>query len=426
MWVRPLARRLLPKLQDDPLCRLVSQEKRDSPLAGVRVLDLTRIIAGPYCSMILGDLGAEVIKIEEVRGGDEARKWGAPVPSAPGLTCYFSAVNRNKKSVCVNFKTPQGQELLHDLARESDVLIENYTPGVLDRYRLGYDQIREIAPRVVYCSVTGYGSRGPYKNKPGYDVIAASLGGLLHITGPEDGAPCKVGVPVTDMMTGLYAHGAILAALLHRQKTGQGQKVECDLLSTQLSSLINVASNYLNAGMHAKRWGTAHVDVVPYEVFETKDGHLTLGTGSDKQFARLCELMELREMVEDERFKTNADRVANRKVLIPALKERLRTKTTASWLEIFRDAPFPHAPVNTIQQVFDDPHVREIGIVEEVESANGGRLKVVGPAVQYSAASNQVRSPPPLLGQHTHQVLQSVLRLTDQQIQALRDGAHIR
>lgn len=235
------------------------------PLDGIRVLDLTRIVAGPYCTMILGDLGAEEIKIERPGAGDESRNWGPPYVNNTKESCYFVSVNRNKKSVCMDIKHEKGRELLYELARRSDVLVENYVPGKLDSMKLGYDDFAEFAPHLIYCSITGFGSVGPYRKKPGYDVIAASMGGLLHITGPKNGEPVKPGVAVTDLATGLYAHGAIMAALLKRIKTGRGQKIDCNLLSTQISTLINIGSNYLNAGQEASRWGTAHQSIVPYE-----------------------------------------------------------------------------------------------------------------------------------------------------------------
>lgn len=248
------------------------------PLAGVRVLDLTRIIAGPYCSQILADLGADVIKVEKPFTGDESRKWGPPFLKNSTDSVYFLACNRNKRSICVDLKS--GLEVIHDLARTSDVLIENYVPGKLNKLGLGYEVMKKVAPGLIYCSITGFGSKGPYKERAGYDVIAASVGGLLHITG-EKSTPSKVGVAMTDIATGLYAHGAILAALLHREKTGQGQKIDVDLLSTQVACLINVGVNYLNANEEASRWGTEHVSIVPYATFKTRDGFFTIGAGSD-------------------------------------------------------------------------------------------------------------------------------------------------
>lgn len=320
-----------------------------SPLAGIRVLDLTRIIAGPYCTMILGDLGAEILKIEKPISGDEARKWGPPFLKGTQEAAYFLSVNRNKKSICINLK--EGKDIIYELAKKSDVLIENYVPGKLGKMGLGYEDLSKVAPRLVYCSLTGYGYDGPYSNRPGYDVIAASIGGLLHITGSKDGPPCKVGVAVTDVTTGLYAHGAILAALYQRTTTGRGQWIKCNLLATQVASLINIGSNYLNADKEAVRWGSEHESIVPYEAFVTKDGYMTAGTGSDAQFLDLLKRMHLTELSENDKYKNNKARVENRNELLLILRKVFKTKTNKEWAVIFEGATFPYGPINTISQV---------------------------------------------------------------------------
>lgn len=390
-----------------------------SPLAGVRILDLTRIVAGPFCTMMLGDLGAEVIKIERPEGGDEARKWGPPFLKDSSESCYFLAMNRNKKSVSVNLKS--GRELIYELAKKCDVLAENYVPGKLDELGLGYDDIKKIAPHLIYCSLTGYGNEGPYAKRPGYDAIASSIGGQLHITGHKDGEPCKVGVAMVDISTGLYAHGAILAALLQRTKTGRGQKIDCNLLSTQVSCLINVASNYLNAGLEAQRRGTAHESIVPYQAFPTSDGeYITIGAGSDQQFASLCKKLNLESLSSDERFLNNKLRVKNREVLIRILMEQFQKKSLTQWLKILDGSPFPFGPVNNMEKVFNDPHIQHIKLVKEMEHPTAGSLKVVGPPVVYSEACNEVRLPPPLLGQHTDEVLGELLNYSKEKIQSLR------
>ncbi|KAJ8952511.1 hypothetical protein NQ318_003307 [Aromia moschata] len=340
--------------------RLVFQ---DSPLNGVRILDLTRIVAGPYCTMILSDLGAEVLKIERPGTGDEARKWGPP--------------------------------------------FINDTP--------------EASPHLIYCSITGYGSEGPYKKRPGYDVIAASEGGLLHITGPKDGEPVKPGVAVTDLATGLYAHGAIMAALIKRSRTGRGQKIDCNLLSTQVASLINIGSNYLNASKEASRWGTAHESIVPYEAFPSKDGYFTIGTGSDLQFEDLCRRIELPELSKNEKYASNKLRVKHREELIAIIRAVLKKKSNKEWSEIFNGSICPNGPVNSLRETFDDPHIKAIGLVENVAHPVAGDIKVVGPAVKYSEGGNLVRSPPPTLGQHTDDVLHEVLGLSNEEIDILRD-----
>lgn len=315
------------------------------------MLDLTRIVAGPYCTMILGDYGAEILKIERPGTGDESRHWGPPFLPNTKDSVYFLSVNRNKKSVCIDLK--KGRDIIYELAKKADVLVENYVPGKLGKMGLGYEDIRSIAPQIIYCSLTGYGYEGPYSDRPGYDVIAASIGGLMNMTGPKDGAPCKVGVAMTDLATGLYAHGAIMAALLQRSKTNEGQWIQCDLLSTQIATLINVGSNYLNSGKEAKRWGSEHESIVPYEAFETKDGFMTVGTGSDPQFLALMERMELRELADNDKFRDNTSRVQHREELLGILRETFRRKTNCQWSGVFEGAPFPYGPINTIGQVME-------------------------------------------------------------------------
>lgn len=389
-------------------------------LEGIKVIDMTRIIAGPFCTMILGDLGAEIIKIEKPGSGDEARKWGPPFINNTSESCYFLSVNRNKKSICVDLKSQEGKEIIYELAKCSDILVENYVPGTLDNLKLGYDDLKGIAPQLIYCSITGYGSKGPYMKRPGYDVIAQSVGGLLNITGPIDGEPVKVGVAVTDIATGLYAHGAILAALVHKTKTGKGQKIDCDLLSTQIASLINIGSNYLNSGKEAQRWGTAHESLVPYQMFKTADGYLTVGAGSDLQFKDLCEKIERKDLSSDPKYKSNALRVENRKELTGILETILRTKTNKEWMDIFVESSFPCGPVNKLNEVFSDPHVKSIDLVKTLEHPKMGKINIVGPPVKYSDALNEVRSPPPLLGEHTENVLKNCLKYNEEKINHLK------
>ncbi|EFN82980.1 Uncharacterized protein C7orf10-like protein [Harpegnathos saltator] len=304
--------------------------------------------------MILGDLGAEILKIERPGSGDEARRWGPPFFEGTRESTYFASVNRNKKSVCIDLK--KGRDIIYELARECDVLVENYVPGKLNSIGLGYDDIAKVAPCLVYCSLTGYGSQGPYASRSGYDVIAASLGGLLHITGPKDGPPCKVGVAMTDMATGLYAHGAIMAALLQRSKTNRGQWIQCNLLSTQIASMINIASNYLNGGKDATRLGSEHESIVPYEAFATKNGYMTIGAGSDLQFIELVQRLQLSELASDNKFKNNTARVKHRIELLQILRDMFKKNTNQEWSVIFEGASFPYGTVNTIKE--DVPTVR--------------------------------------------------------------------
>lgn len=386
----------------------------EDPLKGVRVLDLTRILAGPYCSMILGDLGAEIIKIERPGVGDETRNWGPPF--LEDQSCYFLSVNRNKKSVAVDLKSVEGVSLIKKIAGTSDVLLENYLPGKLDSLGLGYKDIRAVAPQIIYCSITGYGQKGPYRDRAGYDVIAASMGGLLHITGPRGGEPCKVGVAITDLATGLYAHGAVMAALLQRSRTGKGQWINCNLFSTQVSVLANIASNYLNANLEASRHGTSHESIVPYAAFETLDGYITVGAASEGQFKVFCKVLDVSELLSDPRFKDNPSRVQNRDVLIEILNKRFKLKTTQEWLQLFEGSGIPYGPINTIRQVFEDPQGKEM--VVKVLHKTAGTVSLVGPAVEFSDGVNKVRSAPPLLGEHTDEVLSEYL--TAEEIVRLR------
>ncbi|KAM8706400.1 hypothetical protein ACLKA7_010647 [Drosophila subpalustris] len=389
------------------------------PLKGIRILDLTRIVAGPYCTMVLADLGAEVIKVERPHFGDEARKWGPPFLEHSGDATYFLSSNRNKQSVCIDIK--RGRKIMHELIKQSDVLVENYVPGTLDRYDLGYEQVRHVNPKLIYCTISGYGAVGPYAKRPGYDVIASSMGGLLHITGEQEGPPSKVGVAVTDIATGLYAHGAILAALLQRQRTQRGQKIDVNLLSTCCSLLINVASNYLNAGTEAKRWGTAHSSIVPYQSFKTVDGYLTVGAGSDAQFVELCQRLKIEEVPQNDKFKTNRDRVKNRDELVNLLAKILAQNTSKNWMNLFEGASFVVGPVNSIREVFEDEHIQAIGLVKKLPHSRDQSVKVVGPPVVYSEARNDARTAPPMLGEHTDEMLNKLLGYEADKIAELRE-----
>lgn len=321
-------------------------------LEQIKVLDLTRLVAGPLCTMILSDLGAKIIKVEVPGTGDESRNWPPYLNSDnKEMTCYFASLNRNKKSICINFKSDDGIKVMYDLVEKCDVLVENFVPGKLDKLRLGYDQLKAKVPRLIYCSLTGFGNQGPYKFKPGLDVIAASVGGLWQITGPYGGEPCKPGVAMTDIATGLYAHGAILAALYERNKTGKGQKIDCNLLSTQVAGLINIGSNYLNLNIEGKRYGTAHESIVPMQAFQTSDGYITIAAASNAQYTSLCKQLNVEELAVDERFKTNELRVKNRDILIELLKPYFRKRTTAELMKILDGGSCPFGPVNTIEQV---------------------------------------------------------------------------
>ncbi|XP_028659807.1 succinate--hydroxymethylglutarate CoA-transferase isoform X2 [Erpetoichthys calabaricus] len=360
------------------------------PLEGIKILDLTRVLAGPFASMILGDLGAEVIKVERPESGDDTRAWGPPYIGKE--SAYFLSVNRNKK-----------------LSKLCDVFMENFIPGKLSEMGLGYEDIKREAPHVVYCSITGYGQTGPMSHRAGYDSIACAASGLMHITGPEDGDPVRPGVAMTDLATGLYTHGAIMAGLLQRQKTGKGLYIDCNLLSSQVACLTHIGSNYLNSKKEAKRWGTAHESIVPYQGFKTQDGYLVVAAGNDKQFAKVCRILNMKQLVEDPKFKTNTMRVQNRKELLAILSARFSEKTTKEWLEMFEGTGVPYGPINSIKEVFSDPQVIHNRLVMEMDHPSSGKIAVPGPAVHYNDFEVTNPLPPPLIGQHTTEILKNML-----------------
>ncbi|KAJ1943124.1 hypothetical protein FBU59_003006 [Linderina macrospora] len=411
------------------------------PLSGIRVLDMTRVLAGPFCTMILGDLGAEVIKIEHPTRGDDTRAWGPPFkayerslstqsqglysapPQFKGESAYYLCANRNKQSVAVDMKIEEGRQIILDLAKDSDVFVENFVPGKLAEYGLGYEDLKKVNPKLIYTSITGYGTTGPYSQRPGYDVIIEAEAGLMHITGEEGGAPVKVGVAVTDLATGIYAHGAIMAAIIARSKSGKGQHLDVNLIQTQASVLANIASNFLIGGKEASRMGTRHPSIVPYEVFATKDGSVCIGAGNDKQFGSLAKVLGRPELSTDPRYSTNAERVRNRTELISLINGILSTRTTTEVLQMLDGSGMPYAPVNDLKQTFEHPQLVARNTVREVEHPFAGTIKMVGPAVTYSGSRVDIRLPPPMLGQHTEQVLRRVLGYSESQIErAIRAG----
>ena len=390
-------------------------------LGGVRVLDLSRVLAGPWCTQTLADLGAEVIKIERPPsgghpGGDDTRGWGPPfLQDRAGRdtaeAAYFLGANRNKRSVAIDIAQPEGQQLIHRLADTCDVLVENFKVGDMARYGLDATTLRQRCPRLVYCSITGYGQTGPYRERAGYDYAVQGLGGLMSVTGERDdlpgGGPQKVGVAVADLFTGLYATVAILAALRHRDASadGQGQVIDMALLDTQVATLANLGANYLVTRQAPQRAGNAHQNIVPYQVFEVADGHLILAVGNDSQFQRFCAVAGCPDLAHDERFARNAARVRHRDVLVPLLAQRMVRRTRTDWLAALDAAQVPCGPINDLAEVFADPHVRARGMTTTMAHPHTDDLQLVASPMKLSATPPQVRRPPPLLGQHTDEVL---------------------
>ncbi len=390
-------------------------------LADLTVLDLSRVLAGPYCTMALGDLGARVIKVEQPGVGDDTRRWGPPF-TANGESAYFLCVNRNKASITVNLKEPAGQQIVRELAAQADVLVENFKVGALAKIGLDYISLHEINPALIYCSITGYGQTGPLAHHPGYDTAIQAGGGLMSITGPAgpDGEPYKVGVAIVDITAGMNATIAILAALHHRAHTGLGQAIDIALFDSQLGWLANVASNYLVSGAAPERYGNAHASIVPYQTLPTSDGWLMLAVGNDGQFARLCAALGQPAWATDERFATNPARVAHRATLIAQLEAIFRTRTAAAWDAILSNADVPCSLIQEIPAALASPQSQARGMVQTVEHPVTGTIPQIGPVPKLSATPAQIRSAPPLLGEQTETILQNMLGYTAPQLAELR------
>jgi len=407
-----------------------TMDKETGPLAGLRVLDLTRILAGPTCTQMLGDMGADIIKIERPGAGDDTRHWGPPyLKDSDGgdssESAYYLSSNRNKRSVTVDISQAEGQALVRRLLERSDILVENFKTGGLAKFGLSYNDLKDDFPALIYCSITGFGQTGPYSHRAGYDYLAQALGGIMSITGESDGPPMKVGVGISDVMCGMYASVAVLAALRHRDVTGQGQSIDLSLLDTQVAWLINEGLNYLTSGTVPKRLGNAHPNIVPYQLFETSDGHFVLAVGNDSQFRRFMEFAGLAELAGDERFKTNGGRIINRDALIAILIPAIKQRATGDWLDGLEALGVPAAPVNDISQVFEDEQVihRAMKISVADDHAEGGRVDLIGNPIKMSATPVSYRRPPPTLGQHTDEVLAELLGLTTSELEKLKkDG----
>jgi crotonobetainyl-CoA:carnitine CoA-transferase CaiB-like acyl-CoA transferase len=399
------------------------------PLSHIKVLDLSRVLAAPWTGQNLADLGAEVIKIERPQKGDDSRAFGPPWLKDPNgkdttESAYFLAANRGKKSIAIDLSKSAGQDLVRRLATRCDVLLENYKFGDLARYGLGYDDLKTINPRLVYCSVTGFGHTGPYRERPGYDFMIQGMGGLMSVTGERDdlpgGGPQRVGVPIVDIMTGMYATIAVCAALAHRERGGVGQHLDLALLDTQVAFLANQAMNYLASGEVPGRLGNAHPNIVPYQTFRTRDGAIILACGNDNLFSRFCEVAGCQHLAQDPLFATNGKRVENRAGLVPLLAEILLRRTTHEWVEALEAAGVPNGPINNIQEVFEEPQVVARGMQIELDHPLAGKVPLVASPMRFSATPLEFKAPPPTLGQHTDEILHSVLGMSDADIARLR------
>lgn len=389
-------------------------------LANVRVVDLTRVLAGPYCTMMLGDMGADVIKIEAPERGDDTRQWGPPFTES-GMSAYFISANRNKRSLTLNLKAEAGMRVLKDLVRQADVVVDNFRVGTLEKLGLSYAEMQKLNPAVIYCTITGFGYSGPYAQKPGYDFIVQALGGLMSLTGPEDGRPYRVGVAIADLLTGIYACNAITAALYAREQSGTGQRIDASLFDSQVATLSYVASNYLNSGEAPTRYGNGHPNIVPYQDFKARDGYVAFAAGNDLQWSKFCQAVGKEQWIEDERFSTNPKRVENRNILIPLLEELFASRSVAEWLEICDEAGIPAAPINTIDQLFEDPQVAARDLIWKAETGEGEEVRMVGSPLGLVEAPSQLRYPPPQLGEHNDEILSDLLGYAQDVIADLRD-----
>jgi formyl-CoA transferase len=402
------------------------------PLSHIRALDLSRVLAGPWCGQNLADLGAEVIKIERPEKGDDSRAFGPPwLKDRSGRdtkeSAYFASTNRGKKSVTVNISKPDGQNIVRNLARQSDVLIENYKVGDLARYGLGYDDLRKLNPRLVYASVTGFGQTGPHRERPGYDFMIQGMGGVMSITGERDdlpgGGPQRVGIPIADIMTGMYATIAICAALAHRERSGTGQQLDLALLDTQVGILANQGMNYLATGVPPGRIGNAHPNIVPYQPFKARDGDVILACGNDNLFNKFCEVAGCQHLARDARFATNSKRVENREAITSLLAEIFARRTTQEWCNALEAAGVPNGPINNLKQVFEEPQVIARGMKIELEHSLAGKVPLIASPMKFSGTQLEFKIPPPVLGQHTDEVLGKLLKLDTTAIAKLRaDG----
>ncbi len=401
-------------------------EKSKGPLSGLRVLDMSRILAGPSATQILGDLGADIIKIEKPQTGDDTRKWGPPYVTRPdgspsSESSYYLSCNRNKRSVTLDYTKPEGVQLLKKLLGKCDILIENYKAGTLDKYGLGYEQLKDWFPKLIYCSLTGFGHTGPYRDRAGYDFLIQAMGGIMSLTGPAEGEPYKTGVAVADLMTGMYAITGILSALHHRHVSGKGQFIDVALLDSQIAWLSNAGQYYLTSGVSTPRMGNAHPTIVPYEVFEASDGYFVLAVGNDRQFEDFCAFAQRPELAADHRFSENKNRVINRAILVPIVRDILKAQTRAYWIGGLEKSGVPCGPVNNLEQAFKDPQVQARNMTVDMHHPHAkGPVKLIANPLRLSKTPVSYDRAPPTLGQHTQEVLKELLALPESEFEQLR------
>lgn len=405
-------------------------DKPSGPLAGLKILDLSRVLAGPWSTQMLGDLGAEVFKIEQPGQGDDTRRWGPPfLQDGSRDSAYYLCANRNKHSIAINIADPDGAALIRKLAEECDIVVENFRVGGLVKYGLDYKSLSAVNPRLIYCSITGFGQTGPYKDRGGYDFLIQGMSGLMSVTGrPDDepgGGPMKVGIPISDLLTGLYATISILAALNHRNQTGQGQHIDCSLLDTQVALLVNQASNYMNGGMIPRRLGNEHPNTVPYQDFSCSDGDILVALGNDRQFRAFCELIGKPELPDDPRFVNNGTRNAHRKALQDEMRPAIKRWKSADLIAAMEAAKLPGGKVNEIPEILADPHISARGLIHSMTRSDGTEVKVLGFPAKLSETPADYRRAPPRSGEDTVRVLRNVLGIDDTEIARLLDGGVI-
>ena len=400
----------------------------NSPLKGLKVLDLTRVLAGPYCTQMLGDLGAEIIKVERPGAGDDTRGFAPPYlkddnGNETDLSAYYCGANRNKRSITINLSEKEGQDIIRKLLKDSDILVENFKTGTLSKYGLSYSDLKEEFPRLIFCSITGFGQTGPYASRPGYDGLIQAMGGVMALTGEPNGEPMKVGVPIGDLMAGMFASVGILAAVKHQTETGKGQFIDIGMLDTHVAWLANQGMNYLSTGKNPERLGNQHPNIVPYQVMPTADGYIVLSIGNDPTFERFCELAGETKLLEDDRFKTNAARVSNREYVTKVLNEVTKRKNSNQWLSELEKAKIGCGPINSLSDVFNDPHVVSREMVMEMEHSKTGEkpLKLISNPIKMNETPVSYRYAPPLLGEHTNEILKTELNYNEDQIKLLKD-----